>query len=81
MGGFGRTSYAFASAATIGEALRVFCRDSQRGVVGLTAQLDSRLVSASFRIRSGYLAADSSTRSWRTANSAAAVRVVTWSFP
>jgi AraC-like DNA-binding protein len=35
VGTFGRTSYAFASAATIGESLQVFRQDSQRAVVGL----------------------------------------------
>lgn len=39
VGGFGRTSYAIASAANVGEALRVFCRDAQRAVTGMTAEL------------------------------------------
>jgi AraC-like DNA-binding protein len=40
VGTFGRTSYAFASAATIGESFQVFRQDSQRAVVGLTTKVE-----------------------------------------
>jgi AraC-like DNA-binding protein len=39
VGSFGRASYAFASAATIGDALHAFRRDSQRTVTGITIEL------------------------------------------
>jgi AraC-like DNA-binding protein len=39
VGSFGRASYAFASAATIGDALAAFRRDSQRVVTGVTIEL------------------------------------------
>lgn len=42
VGTFGRTSYAFASAASIGEALAVFRRDSQRAVEGLRTVLENK---------------------------------------
>ena len=41
VGVFGRTSYAFASAATMGDAFRVFRRDSQRVVDGLDTRLET----------------------------------------
>lgn len=41
VGAFGRTSYAFASAATIGDALHVFRRDAQRAITGATATLQN----------------------------------------
>ena len=40
VGSFGRASYAFASAATIGDALATFRRDSQRAVSGVTIELE-----------------------------------------
>src|SRR5260221_829953 len=42
VGSFGRTSYAFASAGSIGEALNVFCRDTQRAVTDSEAKLVTR---------------------------------------
>ena len=39
VGSFGRASYAFASAATIGDALLAFRRDSQRTVTGISIEL------------------------------------------
>jgi AraC-like DNA-binding protein len=39
VGSFGRASYAFASAATIGDALTAFRRDSQRVVTGISTEL------------------------------------------
>ena len=39
VGSFGRTSYAFASARSLGDALDVFCRDTQRAITGCTAEL------------------------------------------
>jgi AraC-like DNA-binding protein len=39
VGSFGRASYAFASAATIGDALLAFRRDSQRTVSGISIEL------------------------------------------
>jgi AraC-like DNA-binding protein len=41
IGTFGSTSYAFASAATLGESLHVFRQDSQRAVVGLTTKVET----------------------------------------
>ncbi|MDB4957499.1 MAG: Transcriptional regulator, AraC family protein [Myxococcales bacterium] len=40
VGSFGRASYAFASAATIGDALSVFRRNAQGSVAGITIELD-----------------------------------------
>jgi AraC-like DNA-binding protein len=52
IGTFGRTSYAFASAATIGEALAVFRRDSLRTAAGLRTALDTGTRVASLRLES-----------------------------
>ncbi|HEY4055191.1 MAG TPA: helix-turn-helix domain-containing protein [Kofleriaceae bacterium] len=50
IGTFGATSYAFASAASIGEALDVFRHDSQRAVVGLTTRVETVGTTASLTI-------------------------------
>lgn len=50
VGGFGRTSYAFASAANLGDAIRVFCRDAQRRVDGMQAILEVRGKVAELRL-------------------------------
>jgi AraC-like DNA-binding protein len=42
VGSFGRTSYAFASAGSLGEALSVFCRDVQRAIVNCEAKVTTR---------------------------------------
>ena len=42
VGSFGRTSYAFASASSIGEALNVFCRDTQRAINQCEAKVTTR---------------------------------------
>jgi len=41
VGTFGATSYSFASAATVREALQVFRQDSQRAVVGLITKVET----------------------------------------
>jgi AraC-like DNA-binding protein len=50
-GSFGRTSYAFASARSIGEALSVFCRDTQRAITNCEAKLVTRGRTAELTLR------------------------------
>jgi AraC-like DNA-binding protein len=51
VGSFGRTSYAFASASSIGEALTVFCRDTQRAITNCVAKIEIRDRTAELTLR------------------------------